>query len=499
MRIRKICIIIVFILYTLIIVGCTPNINPSKVNNKIKIIVDTEQSYLSIGEMTTYQINQLEEPEKEGYTFIGWTTQQESKDYLKENETYDFYEGLSLYANWEVIKINYFDIGVVGTIYLTVDDEITSKETYVNGKAKISSKDYQLPSTSIEIRLRGNSSLGAPKKSYKVKFNSKVDLFGMGKDKEWALIANYYDPSLIRNFLAYRLAQAMGMEYTVDCMFVEVYLNGRHQGLYLLCETVKTGSSRVDIEVDYDSSTTDIPFLVELDMKMISKDDPSSVGIENIDFFFLNKYKNYPIACKYPKTYETKYITESQFNFIKNYMYTVYNSLDNSRYYDYIDIPSCIDFYIIQELFMNIDMDYSSVFMYRKQNGKLKFGPVWDFDISSGNCNYVNQYHPYMTMINVNGGSYLFNKLMRNADFKAEVIDRLNEIKTNILPKMWEAFDSIYTSLKNYAIMDNMIWDTLNQAYWPKPETLVGLTYLEQLNYLKDYLEEHANWLAENW
>jgi hypothetical protein len=139
----------------------------------------------------------------------------------------------------------------------------------------------------------------------------------MGSDKEWALLANYFDPTYMRNYYAYMLANALGLEYTCDCKFVEVYINNEYNGLYLLTETVKTSKERVDIEID--SQTAETPFLLELDMKVV-QDNPNYMDVIDDEAFLLNnsKYNNkvYPFATKYPKSF--KDITRSQYDYIKS-------------------------------------------------------------------------------------------------------------------------------------------------------------------------------------
>ena len=397
----------------------------------------------------------------------------------------------------------FFTIDSISKVELEVNDLITSKEKYANAKISIKGEDYNLNTKDVMIRLRGNSSLSVPKKSYKLKFLEKIDLFGFGMDKEWALIANYYDTSLMRNYYAYKLAQAMGIEYSVDCKYVELWINGINKGLYLLTETVKTGSERVNIETVYSKEDIEIPFLLELDMKMVSKDDPLSNGIKDVDYFEVNishyKFDMYAFGTKYPENYTSEFISQAQYDYIKSYIRNMYSSLDNNTFKDYIDIDSAIDFYMVQEIMMNIDMDYSSVYMYKPLKEKLHFGPAWDFDISSGNCNYtINPYFPETLMKNVNEGSRIINKLLENEEVRNRYLERLNQLGEAIIPGMEASFDINYEILKEYEEKDNEIWKNLNAAYWPKPAHLVKLTYKEQVLFLKDYLVRHYNYMLEN-
>lgn len=86
-------------------------------------------------------------------------------------------------------------------------------------------------------------------------------MLGMPKDKDWALIANYADKSLMRNYISYRLSSALNAYYAPRCEFAELYLNGEYLGVYLLTETIKIGKNRVNIPQNDES------YIVEVDKK----------------------------------------------------------------------------------------------------------------------------------------------------------------------------------------------------------------------------------------
>ena len=177
----------------------------------------------------------------------------------------------------------------------------------------------------------------------------------MGSDKEWALLANYYDPTYMRNFYAYRLAEALGLEYSIQTKFVNLYLNNEYDGIYLLTETVKTSENRVNIEKQ-NLCEKEVPFLLELDMKVV-QDNSNYYEILDDEAFILDNMdyngKRYPFATKYPKSF--KDLTSDQYKYIKDYIYDVYESVRNGNFIDYIDLDSFMDYFIIQELFMNVD------------------------------------------------------------------------------------------------------------------------------------------------
>lgn len=390
------------------------------------------------------------------------------------------------------VELDFFDIKSVGKVFITTGEEINSKEEYKNARVLIAKDEYQIESD-VLIRLRGNSTLWVPKKSYKLKFNSKVDIMGMGEDKEWGLLANYFDPTYLRNYYAYKLAISLGLEFSCEVEFVEVYLNNEYQGLYLLSELVKTSKERVNIEDEPYS------FLLELDDKLVA-DNPNYKDLIDDEIFLLDnsKYsKVYSFGTKYPKSF--KDIDNSYYEYIKEYMNTVFSSVRNKTFYDYIDIDSFINYYLIQELFMNVDVDYSSVFMYKHGDEKLKFGPIWDFDLSSGNVSYVYNYNPNSFMKNLNGGSYLFETALNDINFRNMVVERLVFINEKIIPLMISSIDKNKEFLKNYAKLDNDVWNVLADHNWARPEHLVNISYEEQVRYFKNFIILHNNYMLANY
>ena len=111
------------------------------------------------------------------------------------------------------------------------------------------------------IKIRGNTTAGAPKKPWNIKFSSKKSVLGMDKGKKWCLLANSFDKSLMRNYLSYNMGLENGVTYTSQSRFVEVYINGTFNGNYLMTEPVEAKKERVDIDA-YNSESDDI--LLEL-------------------------------------------------------------------------------------------------------------------------------------------------------------------------------------------------------------------------------------------
>ena len=142
--------------------------------------------------------------------------------------------------------------------------QIRDRETEIPAKLQIWGE--HAPESEImklTIRGRGNTSwTNMPKKSYKIEFIDKQSMLGMPKDRDWALIANYADKTLMRNYLMYHLSAELDAYYAPRCEFVEVYLNKEYLGVYLLTETIKIGKNRVNIPNNENS------YIVEIDGRL---------------------------------------------------------------------------------------------------------------------------------------------------------------------------------------------------------------------------------------
>ena len=135
---------------------------------------------------------------------------------------------------------------------------IRDKDNYVNGTIKVSDpKGYFSDVKEFEARMkikgRGNSTWGMPKKPYKIKLEEKAEILGIPKDKEWVLLANYADKSLLRNITAMEMSRILGFRWTPVMISVEFYLNGEYQGVYVFTEHKKVSKNRVNIDTENDS------------------------------------------------------------------------------------------------------------------------------------------------------------------------------------------------------------------------------------------------------
>lgn len=417
-----------------------------------------------------------------GYEFICWSNGSKSPTITvkaEKNTTYTAYfsrKGSGL----PVITIN-----------TTTGLDITSKTEYVTCTVTVLDTEqgiYSFAQESAQIRGRGNSTWNQAKKPYKIKFDSKQDLFGFGKAKDWVLLADYIDRSLLRNNLAFSVAgQLEGLECAPDCQSVEVYVNGEYRGVYLLCEQVEAGSNRV--EISEDASVVDTGYLLEMD----GWKDGVYVTVGDK----LNGGRAYVI--KSPGEDE---ITNDHKNFIKNYLTQCISAAQGSDYEkvkELIDVESFAQAYIVLELFKCPDVDYSSLYFYKQAGGKLYFGPVWDFDMSASNVTHKLN----ATKVNYN---YLlvkeicpwFKALLNYSEFRELVGNTLAEYKNVIEQTIASELEYAYSKHEAFDKNFTDAWQILGASIWTNPAQFNAMqSWSEHVEYLKTYLANSLEFLLE--
>lgn len=302
---------------------------------------------------------------------------------------------------------------------------------YANDKGKtdnVKTETYDLE----YIRGRGNSTWGTGKNPYKIKLDKKANLFNMGKNKHWVLLADYYDASHLRNKATYRLAAQLGMEFTPQCVFVDVVMNGEYYGSYLLSEQVRVGENRVDIDDLADnedsmhtSSGEALTGGYLLAMSPYDNDTGATFQTKRGNEYLIESpdFEDYPEDAADAQAAQIKYISD-YVQATENAIYASNGTYKETHYSDYMDIASAIDYYWVQEISMNGDAFAStSTYLYKKRNGKLFWGPLWDFDyVAWGNNEYGKEDMNYQGWSQRE--STWFEKLLRRKEFADQLIAR---------------------------------------------------------------------------
>lgn len=338
------------------------------------------------------------------------------------------------------------------------------------------------------IRIRGNSTSSGAKKPYNIKFGTNTDLFGMGKGKRYCLIANLFDPTLLRNQMVFDFAKEIGMLYTPDSMLADVYLNGKYLGCYQLCEAITTGKDRVAIDTDNGD------FILE-------RDERTDAGAT---YFYS------PLGIRFGIR-EPDVVTNKTLADIQRKVSDAESALqsgDYERVKQYFDISSMVDSYICLEYFKNVDIDCASTrFFYR--DGKFYGGPVWDYDLSSGNCS-SDYYHEYNNYGNDSvSGIYCerlwYGPLLQYNEFYQALRSRYlqlqdqianlyedNVLGKNYLDRMTQAASK---SLKrNFAEAGWDVW-RVYAPYMRVPNS----SYQSNLEFLRNWLRDRNTWLLNKW
>ena len=412
-------------------------------------------------------------------------------------------QDLTIYPAWgEYYDSAYFN---APKMYLNTEGEapIVSKETYLPCTVEITDAGaHSIEAKTAGVRGRGNTTWFqlSDKKAYRVKFDKKINLFGMGKEKDYLLIANAMDYTLMRNDLVCYTARALGLEYTTETEWIHLFLNGEYNGLYLLCEQTETGKYRVDIGKDDEEgnelkSGEEMGFLLEMDMAADHGGDRyfKFKRIRTTEGFRSWREK---MICRVVSP-DGDYITDEQFDYIKEYMTEVnfaFATRDFQKLSSIVDIDSLIDFYIVNQVSFSLDMGWA-FYMYKPAGEKLHFGPVWDFDKSFGNMNDGGEEYDSFKAGEEN---LWFTWITESSQFKKAVAKRWNEVYSDIILKIDNRVYELYNKYI-YDVKANFIrWDTIGDEYWRSPKSIEKLkTYNGQVRYLLDWLEDRVVWMNE--
>ena len=340
-------------------------------------------------------------------------------------------------------------------VYITTPNGvgITSKEDWLkDGNIRIVDENGdEVLNASSSFKGRGNSTWTYPKKPYAIKLDKKAEVLGMPKHKRWVLLANWKDRTLMRNAVAFEMARVC-MDWTPRGRFVELYLNGIHQGNYYLCEQIKVDENRVNVdEIDEETPESDLTggYLLEFD----------TYSNAEINYFY-TKHRNLPVTIKEPDEDVIVSWEHPAFVYIKDYVNAVEETFVAGNYEEIknmIDIQSYIDWYLVHELAGNPEPGHpKSCYMYKARNGKLYAGPVWDFDWGTFKPNVTGLF-----LENTIWYIYMFN----NNEFKNTIKARWNELK----PK----FEDIEDFIREQAALIKES-NEINIAKWPIGGTTNG-------------------------
>ena len=371
--------------------------------------------------------------------------------------------------------------------------------------ADVDSSQYWNYNGKIGIERRGGGSTQnySNKKNYGIKTmkndteDLNVSLLGMPKEHSWCLQGNVYEPALMRDVLTYDLFRDMG-HYASRCAYCEVFLNDVYIGLYFLAEKIKVDENRVNIvklkETDTDEKTISGGHLIVADHHH-DANEPYQWKLAGGSFFHEKP--------------EPEEITAAQHQFIVNYMNGFNTAVSQKNasivdgYPSYIDLPSFVDYVIMQEFTGNGDGYRYSTFLYKERNGKLYAGPVWDHNISYGLVWFLRtditsrepenwQYnHPNFTGDKVK----FFGQLIEDSLFRSLLVKRWNELTQ---PGQVLNYESVMNRIAGYeALLEEAAPREIEK--WKNEKYYHIKDHYKDLDSMKVWIKKRIDWISAQW
>ncbi len=412
-------------------------------------------------------------------------------------------------------------INTLGQIIVNNEKVDALMEMKYNGPGTITyvSDPPNIYTGNIGIEIRGASSSGYPQRPYAVETrtalgaNNNVSLLGMPAENDWILLSNYNDRSLIRNQLAFEIFRGMG-QYAPRTHLCEVLVDSAYRGIYLFGEKIKRDNGRVAIATLGTTENTgdDVTGGYILQQNYWNELNSFQSNFSPIDHPGLVIHFVY----EYPKQDS---ITIPQKQYIAGFVDSLETALYSSGFADpvlgyrrYLDVKSFIDYFLVNELSRNNDGFKKSVFFHKDKNsngGKLKAGPVWDFDWAwknlytceifentdgSGWAHHIND----CFTDNYSCGWYI--RLLQDSSFNNTLRCTYEEYRTNVLSTqdIFAFIDSVGDRVQNAQARHFQKWPLLGVS-GPAPEiNPVAETYAAELDTLKAWISRRLDWLDLN-
>jgi hypothetical protein len=326
----------------------------------------------------------------------------------------------------------------------------------------------------IGIERRGQSSQQFPKVSYAIELRDgrgrdrEAPLLGMPSDGDWVLYAPYNDKTLMRNVVAYETARAIG-RYAPRTRFVELHLDGRYHGVYVLMERPELGGDRVEGEA-----------LLELTFPFQARSKAPS---------FRTPLLRRPIVWEDPERGE---LSRRRARSIAWHVRAAERALYGpGRWRDRIDVASAVDFVLLNELFKNEDGFHASTYMAVHDDGRLRLGPLWDFDVAMGNSDYGPSRHLTGWMLAQRDWA---ERLYRDRAFTRAMAVRWRELRrAGLLERVSGIVTRSRAALRGEVRRNFRRWPVLDQRVWPNPHALGS--YGAELRFLRSWLIRRITWI----
>lgn len=373
----------------------------------------------------------------------------------------------------------------IARVYIDTDslvDEVPDKENYLRASLRYVPSDTLSEGLEAEvsIRGRGNTTWNMPKKPYRLKFDKKQELAGMAKAKNFVLIANYLDNSLMKNAVAFKVAELVGMSYYNSAVPVDLFFNGKPRGSYLLTQKIGINSGSADFdeyygmlwEIDsyYDeeyrfrSSRFNLPCMAkDPDFLEIADDDPVTAGA-------LWAYWKADLDLALAKVYDGKW-------------------------QEVFDAPQLAKYVLVNHLCGNFEISQAkSIFLYKTSPGeKYCFGPVWDFDWALG---FTEHSYPVGCQLAIPGtDAYDFwHKIFSDPEFQSVFREELQDFLDKGIEELMEYVDAYADTIRISAVADYDLWPEERFYGFENSEIHTG-RYDRNVSLIKDYIRRRIEFI----
>lgn len=382
-----------------------------------------------------------------------------------------------------------------------------------------------------DIHARGNSSFrDAEKKSYTLSLNERTECCGMQESDKWLLISNYFDPTALRNYLTFQLAEDMKLMGTPEAEFVNLYINGEFKGIYLFCSKIEIDENRVKItdleeenkKLNHQEMMKQSPFSIgeQVEGSVQQKgfrldhepDDITGGYLLELELYkrlaeeksaFVSE-KGQPVVITSPK-----YASVRQVEYISGFYQEFEDALKRSNqeqsdeFAEYIDLESFARKYLIEELSKNLDASVSSQYLYKDSgavDNRLYAGPVWDYDKAYGNFGMLENYDMNdpegMFVADGNYGTGFWKDLCDNIVFREKSHKIYQEEMMPLIREYRESrIDEWAEKINKSVIADHIRWKPGDGQTTKEQESI----FWQAVGHLKNFMGQRSEYLWEEW
>lgn len=358
--------------------------------------------------------------------------------------------------------------------------KIKDRETEIPAKLQIWG-EHAPESEVMDLTIRGRGNISwtsMPKNIYKIEFIKKQSMLDMPKDRDWVLIANYADKTLMKNYLMNHLSTQLGAYYAPRCEFAELYLNKEYLGVYLQTETIKISKKRIKLP------QTENSFVVEVDGKYRPE--------EQVVF---SKVPHQSTTGRAFKIHEPHNASEQALADIESHIQTFEKQLKNGTETldEWLDFNESVKYYWVQELAKNLDAGFNtSIYFSYEKGGKIKMGPVWDFDLAFGRHTEDTAYVPQKWYIR----EHFWHKIFfSDSLYNKTAIEFWEKIFPIFMAEL-DTIDNVGNRLGKAAQNNFRRWRRIENSIFYTQKAYSS--YGKALEDLKNWLYQRIEWISQN-